>query len=68
MGNFMGRGDQYIQLVKVVYCKLQIIGKKQPTFPLMVLGLNPRPQKRDVSVLPLYHLGPLSLSTPGNQA
>ena len=37
---------QYIQLVKVLYCKLPTIGKKQlPTFPHKVRGLNHRPQR-----------------------
>ena len=26
--SFMGRGNQYIQLVKVLYCKLPTIGKQ----------------------------------------
>ena len=28
MGSFMGRGNQYIQLVKVLYCKLPTISKQ----------------------------------------
>ena len=32
MGNFMG--NQYIQLVKVLYCKLPTIGKKPPSDPI----------------------------------
>ena len=36
MGSFMGRGNQYIQLVKVLYCKLLTNGKQLPTFPLEV--------------------------------
>ena len=35
-GNFMGRGNQYIQLVKVLYCKLPTNGKQLPAFPLEV--------------------------------
>ena len=31
-GSFVGRGNQYIQLVKVLYCKLLTIGKQLPTF------------------------------------
>ena len=27
-GNFVGRGNQYIQVVKVMYCKLPTIGKQ----------------------------------------
>ena len=33
-GSFMGRGNQYTQLVKVLYHKLPTIGKQLPTFPL----------------------------------
>ena len=33
IGSFVGRGNQYIQLVKVLYCKLPTIGKQLPTFP-----------------------------------
>ena len=36
MGSFMGRGNQYIQLVKVLYCKLLTNGKQLPAFPLEV--------------------------------
>ena len=32
-GSFVGRGNQYIQLVKVLYCKLLTISKQLPTFP-----------------------------------
>ena len=33
MATFMARGNQYIQLLKFMYCKLPAIGKKLPTFP-----------------------------------
>ena len=56
--SFMGRGNQYIQLIKVLYCKLPTIGKKLPSFQHRVLGLNSRPQRWEASVLPLYHHGP----------
>ena len=32
MGSFVGRGN-YIQLIKVLYCKLPTISKQLPTFP-----------------------------------
>ena len=32
MGSFMVRGNQYIELVKVLYCKLLTIAKKLPSF------------------------------------
>ena len=31
-GSFMGRGNQYIELVKVLYCKLPTNGKQLPAF------------------------------------
>ena len=33
-GSWKGRGNQYIQLVKVLYCKLPTNGKQLPAFPL----------------------------------
>ena len=51
----MGRGNQYIQLVKILYCKQSTIGKKQLPFPHMVWGLNHIPQNSEGSVLPLSH-------------
>ena len=59
--SFMGRGNQYIQLVKVLNCKLSTICKKLPSFPHKVQGLNRQPQRWEVSVLPLYLLGPRKL-------
>ena len=35
-GSFMGRRNQYIKLVKVLYSKLPINGKQVPAFPLEV--------------------------------
>ena len=35
-GSWEGRGNQYIQLVKVLYCKLPANGKQLPAFPLEV--------------------------------
>ena len=35
-GSWKGRGNQYIQLVKVLYCKLPTNGKQVPAFPLEV--------------------------------
>ena len=53
MGSCVGRGNQYTQLVKVLYCKLPTISKKLRTVSNKVRGLNCRPQKWEVSVLPL---------------
>ena len=34
MGSFIGRGNQYLQLVKVLYCKLPTNGMQLLAFPL----------------------------------
>ena len=56
--NTVHRRNQYIQLVKVLYCKLSTISKQLPTFLHKILGLNRQPQRRETSVLPLHHHGP----------
>ena len=44
-GSWKGRGNQYIQFVRVLYCKLLINSKQLPAFPLeAVTGIEPRPQ------------------------
>ena len=64
MVSSMGRANQYTQLVKVIYCKLQTIGRQLSTFPHRVWGLNCRPQVGGGGggVVPLHHHGPLNLS------
>ena len=58
-GSWKGRGNQYIQFVRVLYCKLPTNGKQLPAFPLKaVLGIEPRPQRWEARVLPLSHRGP----------
>ena len=58
-GSWKGRGNQYIQLVKVLYCKLPTNGKQLPAFQLeAVPGTEPRPQRWEARVLPLCHRGP----------
>ena len=60
MGSWKGRGNQYIQFVRVLYCKLPTNGKQLPAFPLeAVPGIEPRPQRWEARVLPLCHRGPL---------
>ena len=34
MGSWKGRGNQYIEFARVVYCKLPTNGKQLPAFPL----------------------------------
>ena len=62
-GSWKGRGNQYIQFVRVLYCKLPTNGKQLPAFPLeAVLGIEPRPQRWEARVLPLCHRGPWNFS------
>ena len=44
-GSWKGRGNQYIQLVTVLYCKLATIGKQLPAFPLKAVP-EPKPSLR----------------------
>ena len=58
-GSWKGRGNQYIQFARVLYCKLPTNGKQLPAFPLEAMpGTEPRPQGWEVRVLPLCHRGP----------
>ena len=58
MGGWKGRGNQYIQFIRVLYCKLPN-GKQLPAFPLeAVPGTKPLSQRWEVRVLPLCHCGP----------
>ena len=58
-GSWKGRGNQYIQFVRVLYCKLPINGKQLPAFPLEAMPrTEPRPQSWEARVLPLCHRGP----------
>ena len=43
MGSWKGRGNQYIQLVKVLYCKLSTNGKQLPAFPTSGRAVNRTP-------------------------
>ena len=59
MGSWKGRGNQYIQFVRVRYCKLPTNGKQLPAFPLeAVPGTEPQSQRWEARVLPLCHRGP----------
>ena len=60
MGSLVGRRNQYIQLVKALYCKLSTISKQLPDFPYKVPGLNCRPQRWEVGELPLHHRGSIT--------
>ena len=58
-GSWKGRGNHYIQFIRVLYCKLPTNTKQLPAFPLeAVPGTEPRPQRWEARVLPLCHRGP----------
>ena len=53
-GSWKGRENQYIQFVRVLYCKLLNNGKQVPAFPLeAVPGTEPWSQRWEARVLPL---------------
>ena len=57
MGSWEGRGNQYIQFVRL-YCKLPTNSKQLPAFPLEVgLGTKSRSQRWEARVSPLCHCG-----------
>ena len=59
MGSWKGRGNQYIQFVRVLYCKLPTNGRQLPAFPLKAVpGTEPRSQRWEPRALPLCHCGP----------
>ena len=58
-GSWKGRGNQYIQFIRVLYCKLPTNGKQLPAFPLeAVPGIEPWPQRWEARVLTLCRRGP----------
>ena len=62
MDSWKGRGNQYIQFVRVLYCKWLTNGKQLPAFPLEAMpGTEPQPQRWEARVLPLCHRGPKSI-------
>ena len=65
MGSFVGRGNQYIQLVKVLYCKLRTRGKQIPGFPLEVRpGTKSRSQRWEAR---LFHSTTMAPSNQVNE-
>ena len=58
-GSWNGRGNQYIQFIRVLYCTLPTNSKQLRAFPLEAMpGTEPRPQRWEARVLPLCHRGP----------
>ena len=66
MGSWKGRGNQYIQFVRGLYCKLPTNGKQLPAFPLeAVPGIEPRWEVGGESVTTLPPWPPINLYTFG---
>ena len=62
--HWKGRGNQYIQFIRVLYCKLPTNAKQLPAFPLEAMpGTEPWPQRWEAKVLLLCHRGPLYQQT-----
>ena len=62
-GSWKGRGNQYIQFIRGLYCKLPTNGKQLPAFPLEAMaGIEPRPQRWEARVLPLCYRVPLVIA------
>ena len=58
-GSWKGRGNQYIEFARGLYCKLPTNGRQLPAFPHKALtGIEPQPQRWEARVLPLCHRGP----------
>ena len=59
-GSWKGKGNQYIEFARVLYCKLPTNGKQLPAFPLTaMMGIEPRPQRWEARVLPLCTVAPI---------
>ena len=57
MGNWKGRGKQYIEFARVLYCKLPTNSKQLPAFPIVAVpGIEPRPQRWEFTVQNLDQL------------
>ena len=59
MGSWNGKGNQYIEFVMVLYCKLSTNSKQLPAFSLEAMtGIEHLPQRWEARVLPLCHRAP----------
>ena len=58
MGSWKGRGNQYLEFVRVLYCKLPTNSKQLPAFPLEAMpGIEPRPQRFSVLMSVIMAVG-----------
>ena len=64
MGSLVGRGNHYIQLVKVLYCKLSTIVKQQPPFAHKVRSLYRQSQRWEASDYQYATVSPAFMSRP----
>ena len=63
-GSWKGRGNQYIEFVRVLYCKLPNNGKQLPAFPHKALtGIEPRPQRWEARVLHSATVAPIYIAS-----
>ena len=63
-GSWKGRGNQYIQFVRVLYCKLPtntMTSNYQLSHLRPCREPKPRPQRLEARVLPLCHRGPFQI-------
>ena len=64
MGSWKGRGNQSIQFIRVLYCKLPTNGKQLPAFPLEAMPeIERQPQRWEARVLRPCHRGPFTGSS-----
>ena len=67
MGSWNTRGNQYIEFVRVLYCKLPTNGEQLPAFPLEVMTrIEPRSQRWEASKYILKTL-PMAIKFEGVQ-
>ena len=60
-GSWKGRGNQYIEFVRDLYCKLRTNAGQLPAFPLeAVSGTEPRPRRWEARVLHSATVAPVN--------
>ena len=66
MGSWKGRGNQYIQFVRVLYCKLPTNGKQLPAFPSCTIEYN-RGSKQCIDDGRVFDMTTLNITTNGSK-
>ena len=55
-GSWKGRGNQYIEFIRVLYCKLPTNGKQLPAFPLeAMLEMRCESNHSIIVIFPVHH-------------